>query len=143
MLQQQKQHKTSHGSGKFSRNLHTSRNLWYNKRNCKSVRHGRQHTFMQHKSRTKFTTTNNLNPDLKSKSRKNEVTKYPPPQRQDQMFCAICCCKSCQDNNKNDQYILSYNEPDLYNDYISKEQSSFSLKIIFIKVSYINYCIGL
>ena len=38
------------------------------------------------------------------------------------MLRAILCRKNRQDNNKNDQYILSYNEPDLCNDHISKEQ---------------------
>ena len=65
-----KQHKTSYGSGKFFRNLRASKNLWYNERNCKSGKHGRQHKFMHHKSRTKFTTTNNSNLDLKFKSKK-------------------------------------------------------------------------
>ena len=32
-----------------------------------------------------------------------------------------------RDINDNDQYILSYNEPDLCNDYISKEQDSDDL----------------
>ena len=38
------------------------------------------------------------------------------------MLCAILYHKNRQDNNKNDQYVLSYDEPDLYNDYLSKEQ---------------------
>ena len=40
------------------------------------------------------------------------------------MLCAILCCKNRHNNNKNDQHVLSYDEPDLYNDYISKEQGS-------------------
>ena len=31
--------------------------------------------------------------------------------------------KNYQDNNKNDQHVLSYNEPELCNEYISKEYS--------------------
>ena len=59
---------------------------------------------------------------MKIESRKNGVTKSPPPRRRDRMLRAICCCKNRQDDNENDQYILSYDEPDLFNDYISKEQ---------------------
>ena len=36
-----------------------------------------------------------------------------------------------RDNNKNNQYVLSYNKPNLYNGYISKEQGKndqFSIK---------------
>ena len=41
------------------------------------------------------------------------------------MLCAILCCKNCRDNNENDQqYVLSYNKPNLCDDYISKEQGS-------------------
>ena len=65
---------------------------------------------------------NNSNPDLKIKSRKFGVSKPPPPGKRDQMLFAIFCYKNRQDNNKNDQYILSYNNPDLCNSYISKEQ---------------------
>ena len=39
------------------------------------------------------------------------------------MLCTILCCKNYQDKNGNDQYILSYDEPNLCNDYISKEHS--------------------
>ena len=38
------------------------------------------------------------------------------------MLHDILRCKNRQDNNKNDQYVLSYDEPDLCNDYISKKQ---------------------
>ena len=47
------------------------------------------------------------------------------------MLRAILCCKNCRDNSKNDQYVLSYDEPDLCNDYISKKQGRndrFSIK---------------
>ena len=64
-----------------------------------------------------------MNPDLKIKSKKICVSKSPPPLRQDQILCAILCHKNCQDNVKNDLYILSYDEADLCNNYISKEQS--------------------
>ena len=75
-----KQRKTSQEySGKFSQNLHTSENLWYNESDCKSRQHGRRHTFIQHKSRKICTPTNNSKPDLKIKSRKKGVTKSPPP----------------------------------------------------------------
>ena len=42
------------------------------------------------------------------------------------MLRAISCCKNCQDINDNDnaEYVLSYDKPDLCNDYISKEQDS-------------------
>ena len=40
------------------------------------------------------------------------------------MLCGISCHKNRQDINDNDQHVLSYNEPDLCNDYISKEQGS-------------------
>ena len=58
----------------------------------------------------------------KLKVKKLGVTKSPPPQRQNRMLCAILCCKNSQNNKENIQYVLSYNEPDLCNDYISKEQ---------------------
>ena len=40
------------------------------------------------------------------------------------MLRAILCRKSCNNNNKNNLYVSSYNKPDLCNDYISKEQGS-------------------
>ena len=67
-------------------------------------------------------TKSNSNLDLKTKSRKFCVSKSPPPQRRDQMLCAILCRENCQDNNKNNQYVLSYNEPNLCNNCISKDQ---------------------
>ena len=112
---------TSHGSGKFSQNLRASKNFWYIERNYKSGQHGWRHTFMQHKSRTKRTSTDNSKPELKVKSRKKGLTKPSPPQRQYWMLCPICCCKNRHNKNKKDQYILSYDDFDLCNDYISKE----------------------
>ena len=119
-----KRYKISHGSRKFSQNLRTSRNSWYNEHNCKSGRHDRRHTFIQHKSQTKGTPTDNSKPELKNKSRKKGVIKYPLPRRRDQMLCAINYRTNCQDRNKIDHYILSYKVPDLCNDYISKEHGS-------------------
>ena len=77
---------------------------------------------MQHKSQTKLTTANNSNQDLKIKRRKVGAFKFPPPSRRDRMLCAILYCKNLQDNNKNDQFVLSFDEPNLCNGYISKEQ---------------------
>ena len=71
--------KTSNGSGKFSHNLRTSKKSGYNERNCKSGRHGRQHTFMRHKSQTKRATTNNPSQDVRIKGRKFKTFKSPPP----------------------------------------------------------------
>ena len=119
-----KQHKTSNDSGKFSQNLCASKKSCYNERNCKSGRHGCRHTFMKHKPQTKRTTTNNLNPYLKIKGRKLGTFKSPPPQRQNCMLRAISRRENRQDINDNAEYILSYDEPDLCNGYISKEQDS-------------------
>ena len=47
------------------------------------------------------------------------------------MLYAISRCKNRQDINGNDQYVLSYNELNLCNNYISKEQGNvdqFSIK---------------
>ena len=74
-----KHRKTSNGSGKFSHNLRASKKSCYNERNCKSGRHGRRHTFMKRKSRTKRTTINNSNQDLKIKGRVLGTFKFPPP----------------------------------------------------------------
>ena len=79
---------------------------------------------MQHKSRTKGTPTDNSKPELKINSRKKGVTRSPPPQRLNRMLCAIHRNKNCQDKNKIDQSIFSYDEPNLCNDYISKEHGS-------------------
>ena len=69
--------KTSNGSGKFSHNLRKSKKSCYNKRNCKTGRHGRRHTFMKRNSQTKRTTTNNTSQDLKIKGRKLGTFKSP------------------------------------------------------------------
>ena len=82
----EKRHKTSHGAGRCSQNLHASKELCYNERNCKSGRHNRQNTFMRHKpwKFCKDTNTTNL-PDmvLKVKTRNKCETKSPPSRRQD------------------------------------------------------------
>ena len=70
----------------------------------------------------RLTLTNNSNPDLEIKSRHIDATKSPPPRRQNQMLCAILCRKNLQGKNENNRYIPSYNEPDLCNNCISKEQ---------------------
>ena len=64
-----KQRKTSHGNGKFSQNLCASKSIWYNERNCRSRRHGHQHTFRKHKCQTRHTTTHSPNTGLSIKSR--------------------------------------------------------------------------
>ena len=56
---------------------------------------------MKHKSRTKRTTTNNSNPDLKIKGRKLGLSNPPPPQRLNRMLHAINCQESRQDINDN------------------------------------------
>ena len=127
-----KQRKTSHGAGKYSNNLRASKNSWYNKRNYKSGRHAWRHTFMRHKSWTKPPLTNTSYLDLKIKSRKSGISKSPPPQRLDQMLRAIGCHENRQSDNDNYQYVLSYDKPDLCDNYISMEQGSadrFSINI--------------
>ena len=79
---------------------------------------------MKHKSQTRHTTTNIPNPGLNIKGRKFGVFKSLPPQKRNRMLHAILHCKNCRDNNKNDQYVLLYDKPDLCNNYISKEQGS-------------------
>ena len=119
-----KQHKTNHGSGKYSSKLLASKNSGYNKRNCKYRRHAQRNTFIKYKRQTKSPVTNKLYPDQKIKSRKSGTSKPPPPQRRDQMLRAISCRENCKINIDNDQYILWYNKPNLCNDYISMEQES-------------------
>ena len=118
------QHKTSHGGGKYSNKLRTGKILWHNEPNCKSGKHGQQHTLMIHKSWTKLPPTNTSTPDLKIQSRKFGISKSPHPRRRDQMFCVISCCRNHWDINDNDQYVLSYNRSNLCNNYISKKQGS-------------------
>ena len=77
---------------------------------------------MKYKSRTNFLPTNTLNPYLKIKSRKFGISKSPPPQRRDQMLRGISRRKNRRNIIDNDQYILSYEEPYLCNNYISKKE---------------------
>ena len=76
---------------------------------------------MHRNSQSKRTSTDNSKLELKIKGRKKGETKSLPPRRRDQMLCAIHCCQNRQDNNDISQPFLYYNEPDLYNNYISKE----------------------
>ena len=61
--------------------------------------------------------------DLKVKTRNDKETKLPPPHRQDRMICAIHRRQVTEqlESTAVSQHILPYDEPDLYNDYISKE----------------------
>ena len=79
---------------------------------------------MRHKYQTRHTITNIPNPGLNIKGRESGVFKSSPPQRQNCMLYVILYRKNCCDNNKNDQYVLSYHKLGLCNDYISKEQGS-------------------
>ena len=138
-----KHHQTSNGSGKFSHNLCASKIFCYNKRNCKSGRHGCRHTFMKRKSRTKRATTNNLNQDLKIKGRKLGTFKSPPPssppppRRLNYMIEAIHSWVNHQDINDIEHHSLPYNKPDLCNDYISMEQD----KADRFPISFPRHCI--
>ena len=75
--------------------------------------------------------------DLKIKSRKLGNFKSPPPQRRDRMLRAINHGENCQNNRDNDQYVLSYNKPDLCNDYISMEQGSADR----FSINFPRYCV--
>ena len=61
--------------------------------------------------------------DLKVKIRNNEETKFPPSRRLDRIICAIHCRQVTKhlESIKISQHILPYDEPDLYNDYITEE----------------------
>ena len=109
----------------------------YNEQNYKSGRHGCQHTFMKHKSGTKRTTTNNSNQDLKVKGNKLGTFKSSPLQRLNRMLSAINRWKKRQDINDNEDYSLSYKEPDLCNDYISMEQD----KTYQFSISFPRHCV--
>ena len=77
---------------------------------------------MKHNSRTKHATTNNSNHYLKIEGRKLGTFKSPPPQRFNHMLSAINCWKHREDVNNKENYSLSYDKPDLCNDYISMLQ---------------------
>ena len=53
------------------------------------------------------------------------------------MLCAISCCINHQDINDNDQYVVSYDKPNLCNDYISKEQGSVNR----ISINFPRHCV--
>ena len=129
--------KISNGSGKFSHNLRASKISCYNKRNCKSRRHGCQHTFMKRKSRTKRATINNPNQDLKIKGKKLGTFKSPPPRRLNCMLWAINSWADRQDNNNIVHHSLPYDGPDLCNDYISMEQD----KADRFSISFPRHCV--
>ena len=92
---------------------------------------------MKHKSRTKRATTNNSNQDLKIKGRKLGTFKSPPPQRLNRMLRAINRQENRQDINNKEDYSLSYDEPDLCNDYISMEQD----KTDRFSISFPRHCV--
>ena len=60
---------------------------------------------------------------FKVKTRNDGEIKFPPPRRQDWMIRAIHRCQVAEylESIEVSQHILPYDEPDLYNDYISKE----------------------
>ena len=62
-------------------------------------------------------------PDLKVKTRSVGGTKFPSPRRRDQMIRAIHRRQVTKHLDLSDlsQHILPYDEPDLYNDFITKE----------------------
>ena len=92
---------------------------------------------MKHKSRTKRATTNNSNQDLKIKYRKLGTFKSLPPRRLNRMLCAINRRENRQDINNKDDYSISYNEPDLCNDYISMKQD----KTDRFSISFPRHCV--
>ena len=108
--------KASHGAGKFSKKLRSSKESCYNERNCKSGKHNRQHTFLRHKPlKIRQDTSTTSLPDLKVKTRSVGGTKYPSPRRRDQMIRAIYCCQVAKhlDSSNLNQHILLYDELDL------------------------------
>ena len=89
---------------------------------------------MKRKYRTKRSTTNNSNQELKIKGRKLGTFKSPPPQRLNRMLQAINSRANRQDLNNIEHHSSSYNEPDLCNNYISMEQDETDrFSIIFPK----------
>ena len=61
--------------------------------------------------------------DLKVKTRNEDGTKFPPPRVQDRIIRAIHCWQVAGhlDSIETSQHILPYDEPDLYNNYITKK----------------------
>ena len=123
-----KRSKSSHGAGKFSIKLRASKNLSYNNCNCKSGRHNRRHSFTQRipwkiRADTKSQTVPCKDFKVKTSGNNKVKFKFPPPRRQARMDCALyrrqvaTHLASLQAN----QHILPYDEPDLCNDYISRD----------------------
>jgi hypothetical protein len=75
------------------------------------------------KIRKDTNTTNLPNMVLKVKTRNNGGTQFPPPRRCNRMICAIHRRQVAEHlkSIKINQHILPYDEPDLCNDYISKD----------------------
>ena len=98
----------------------------YNERNCESGGNNRRHTFIPRKPwkihQDKITTCL-LNMDLKVKTRNSKETKFPLPRRRDQMIHTIHRRQAAEHLKSIEisQHILPYDEPDLYNGYITKE----------------------
>ena len=92
---------------------------------------------MKNKPQTRRATTNNLNQYLKIKGRKLGSFKSPPPRRLNRMLHAINCWENREGINDKENYSLSYNEPDLCNDYISMEQDKADL----FSVSFPRHCV--
>ena len=125
--------KTSHGAGKFSMKLHNSKKSSYNERNCKSERHNRRHSLLRHKpSKTRWNANTTSLPDLNVKTRSVKGTKYPSPRRRDRMTWVLHRRQVREQLHLSnlDQHILPYDEPDLYNDFITKDTSQPSRFII-------------
>ena len=61
--------------------------------------------------------------EMKVKTKSDGETKFSYPRRRDQMICAIRCRQVVEhlESINLRQHILPYYEPDLYNDYITKE----------------------
>ena len=111
-------------SGKFLKNLRSSKESCYNERNCKSGKHNRQHSFLRRKPLKIRQDTNTTSlPDLKVKTRSVRWTKYPSSRRQDRIIRAVHRRQVAKQLSLSDlcQHILPYDEPDLYNDFITKE----------------------
>ena len=125
--------KSSHGAGKFSMKLRNSKKSSYNERNCKSGRHNRRHSFLRHKpSKIRQYANARSLPDLNVKTRSVKGTKHPSPRRRDRMIRALHRRQVREQlhlSNLN-QHILPYDEPNLYNDFITKDTSQPSRFII-------------
>ena len=77
--------------------------------------------------------------NLKVKTRNDEKAKFPPPHRQVRMICVIHCCQVAEhlESIEVSQHILPYDEPDLYNDYISKEPDYMD----FFCINFLRHCV--